>query len=62
MDVPIQRVSKTPQKGMAHVVYFIWVGVDAGEDDVPEEPAADGEEDCDGVCEGFGVCFDESLT
>jgi hypothetical protein len=52
--------AKEVQESVADVVYFGRVGVEAGEDDVPEKPAADGTEQSEGVCKGFGVCFYES--
>jgi hypothetical protein len=54
--------AKKVQESVADVVYFARVRVEARQDDIPEKPAADRAEESEGVCEGFGVCFDESKS
>jgi len=58
---PTPGRAETAEKGVADVVDFVGRVVDGRQDDVPEEPAADGEEEGEGVCEGFGVGFYESV-
>lgn len=48
------------EEGVADVVDFVGGRVGGTKNDVPEVPAADGDEDDDGVGDGFGVRFYES--
>jgi hypothetical protein len=57
---PVYIGAKKVQESVADVVYFARVRVEARQDDIPEKPAADRAEEGEGICEGFGVCFDES--
>lgn len=57
---PVQRAPEGVDEGAADKVDGL-VGVGEGEDEVPEEPAADGEEDCDAVCDCFRVRLDEPV-
>ena len=59
-EPPGEAGAEAAEKGVADVVDCGRGFVKRREDDVPEEPAANGEEDRDGVSNGFGVRFDES--
>lgn len=59
-EPPGEAATEGGEEGRAHVVDCRVGGVPRGEDDVPEEPAADGDEEGDGVGGGFGVRFYES--
>lgn len=61
-EPPGEGCAEPAQEGVAHVVDCAAGVVGCGQDDVPEEPTADGAEDCDAVCDCFGVCFDEPVT
>lgn len=52
-EPPGQACAEAAQERVAHVVDGVAGVVGAGEDDVPEEPAADGAEDGDAVGDGF---------
>lgn len=56
----MQRVAEAQHEGGAHVVDFGVGLVGEREDDGPEKPAADGDDEGDGVGEGVRVRFDNS--
>jgi hypothetical protein len=59
-EPPCKRRAEAAKKSVADVVYCARALVKRGEDDIPEEPASNGAEECDAVCEGLGVRFYES--
>lgn len=58
-EPPSEAAPEGSEEGIADVVDGGTGGIARGEDDVPEEPAADGDYERRGIGRGFGVGFDE---